>query len=129
MATNRRPMSSWGRSDHSLMTLWTVYKLRPFNERLEWTKTSPSARDKNKKPRSGWQPRPGRKGNKMEKPSIIEVLERYLPLRKAGKEYIGACPFHPDKIPSLSVNEDKGVFHCFGCGESGDVFDFLMKLN
>jgi len=65
----------------------------------------------------------------MEKPSIIEVLERYLPLRKAGKEYIGACPFHPDKIPSLSVNEDKGVFHCFGCGESGDVFDFLMKLN
>lgn len=65
----------------------------------------------------------------IDKPSIVESIGAHVQLRRAGKEYIGACPFHPDKIPSLSVNEDKGVFHCFGCGESGDVFDFLMKFN
>ena len=49
-------------------------------------------------------------------------------LRKAGKEFVGICPFHADKTPSFSVNEDKGLFCCFGCGVSGDVYDFTMKL-
>jgi CHC2 zinc finger len=56
------------------------------------------------------------------------VIGQRLELHKAGREYKGLCPFHADKTPSLHVNEDKGVFHCFGCGESGDVFDFIMKL-
>jgi hypothetical protein len=63
------------------------------------------------------------------KPSILPVDSQRVELRKAGKEYTGLCPFHADKTPSLHVNEDKGVFHCFGCGESGDVFDFVMKLD
>jgi DNA primase len=64
----------------------------------------------------------------MNKPSIVSVIDQYLQLRKAGKEYTGHCPFHEDKTPSFSVSEEKGLFHCFGCGESGDVFDFIMKL-
>jgi DNA primase len=63
------------------------------------------------------------------KPSIIHVIGKRIDLRKAGKEYIGLCPFHADKTPSFSVSEEKGLFHCFGCGESGDVFDFIMKLD
>jgi DNA primase len=65
----------------------------------------------------------------MDKPSILIVIGARLDLRKSGKEYTGLCPFHADKTPSFHVNEDKGVFHCFGCGESGDVFDFIMKLD
>jgi DNA primase catalytic core len=61
------------------------------------------------------------------KPSIVDVVGRYVPLRKAGKEYLGRCPFHDDKHPSFSVSEEKQVFHCFGCGESGDVVHFIMK--
>jgi DNA primase len=64
-----------------------------------------------------------------EKPSISEVVTNYLPLRRAGKELTACCPFHADKHPSFFVNEEKGLFHCFGCQASGDVFDFVMKLN
>jgi DNA primase len=63
------------------------------------------------------------------KPSIVQVIGYRLELRKAGREFTGLCPFHADKTPSLHVNEDKGVYHCFGCGESGDVFNFIMKLD
>jgi DNA primase len=55
------------------------------------------------------------------KPSIVSVIGEHLVLRKAGKEYVGRCPFHVDKTPSFSVSEEKGLFHCFGCGESGDA--------
>src|SRR5438093_2694156 len=67
--------------------------------------------------------------NLEDRPNIVEVVSQYLPLRKAGKEHIGLCPFHPDKTPSLSVSEQKGLFHCFGCGTSGDVIDFVMMLD
>lgn len=63
----------------------------------------------------------------MEKPSIVDVVGNYLPLRRCGKEYRGPCPFHADKTPSFYVSEELGVFYCFGCGEKGDVIDFLMK--
>jgi hypothetical protein len=63
------------------------------------------------------------------KPSIVSVIGERVELRKAGKEFIGRCPFHADQTPSFSVNEEKGLFHCFGCGESGDVFSFIMKLD
>jgi hypothetical protein len=62
------------------------------------------------------------------KPSIVEVVEDYIHLRRAGKEHVGLCPFHADKNPSLSVNEDKGLFHCFGCGTSGDVIRFVELI-
>jgi DNA primase len=62
------------------------------------------------------------------KPSITEVIGSRVQLRRAGKEFVGLCPFHADKAPSFSVSEEKGLFHCFGCGESGDVFDFIGKL-
>ncbi len=65
----------------------------------------------------------------MNRPSIVEVIGHRVPLHKIGREYRGLCPFHEEKTPSFSVNEDKGVFHCFGCHESGDVIDFIRKLD
>jgi hypothetical protein len=62
------------------------------------------------------------------KPSILEVIESYVSLRRGGKEFTGLCPFHADKNPSLSVNEDKGLFHCFACGASGDVIRFVELI-
>jgi hypothetical protein len=63
------------------------------------------------------------------KPSIIEVVSKRVELRKVGKEHIGLCPFHADKHPSLYVNEEKGLYHCFSCSSSGDVIDFVMQLD
>ena len=60
--------------------------------------------------------------------SILEVISDYVNLKKAGKNYKGLCPFHSEKTPSFMVNEEKQIFHCFGCGEGGDVFTFLMKV-
>jgi CHC2 zinc finger/Domain of unknown function (DUF927) len=64
----------------------------------------------------------------MDKPSIVGAIGQRVQMRRAGREYLGRCPFHEDKTPSLSVNDERGVFYCFGCGEGGDVFDFVMKL-
>ena len=61
-------------------------------------------------------------------PSIIEVISRYVDLRRSGKEYTGPCPFHSENTASFTVNEDKGLFHCFGCGEGGDVVRFVEKI-
>ena len=60
--------------------------------------------------------------------SILEVVSDYVTLKKTGKNYKGLCPFHSEKTPSFMVNEEKQIFHCFGCGEGGDVFTFLMKV-
>ncbi|VDB01170.1 DNA primase, partial [Olavius algarvensis spirochete endosymbiont] len=49
-------------------------------------------------------------------------------LEKKGSSWMGSCPFHEDKSPSLSVDQSKGLYHCFGCGESGDVFNLVMRL-
>jgi DNA primase len=57
--------------------------------------------------------------------NIVQVVQEYVPLRKAGSVYKGLCPFHSEKTPSFQVNPDKGFFYCFGCHTGGDVFKFL----
>lgn len=58
------------------------------------------------------------------------VVARFVAIKKKGREYSGLCPFHEEKSPSFTVNDDKGFYHCFGCGAHGDLFNFIMqKLN
>lgn len=59
--------------------------------------------------------------------SIVEVVGKFVRLKKQAGEYVGRCPFHQEKTPSFSVNPKKGIFKCFGCGESGDSIAFIMK--
>lgn len=59
--------------------------------------------------------------------SLVDVVGRRVPLAKKGQNYWGCCPFHNEKTPSFSVNEEKGFYHCFGCGEHGDIISFTMK--
>src|SRR5215510_5246375 len=58
---------------------------------------------------------------------IVDLVGRFVNLRKAGSHWKGLCPFHGEKTPSFMVNPQKGIFHCFGCGVGGDVFGFLMR--
>lgn len=60
---------------------------------------------------------------------IVEVVSSYVSLRKAGRNYVGLCPFHGEKTPSFTVNREKQIFYCFGCGEGGNVVTFVMKVN
>jgi DNA primase len=57
--------------------------------------------------------------------NIVQVVQEYVPLKRAGRTYKGLCPFHGEKSPSFHVDPDKGFFHCFGCHVGGDVFKFL----
>jgi DNA primase len=59
--------------------------------------------------------------------NIVDVIEEFLPLKKAGANYSTNCPFHKEKTPSFIVSPDKQMFHCFGCGESGDSISFITK--
>ncbi len=58
---------------------------------------------------------------------IVDVVSDYVTLRKSGRNYLGLCPFHDEKTPSFSVNPERRIFHCFGCGKGGNVFTFLME--
>lgn len=58
---------------------------------------------------------------------IVEIVGEHVALRRAGREFKGLCPFHHEKTPSFGVVPDRGFYKCFGCGESGDIFSFLMK--
>jgi len=61
--------------------------------------------------------------------SIINLVESYTSVKKTGKGYVGLCPFHDDSHPSMHVDEEKGLFHCFSCGAGGDIFGFYMRYN
>lgn len=60
--------------------------------------------------------------------NIVDVIKNYVPLQKISGNFKGLCPFHAEKTPSFSVSEQKGLFHCFGCKESGDAFTFVQKF-
>ncbi|UQS85439.1 DNA primase [Apilactobacillus apisilvae] len=60
--------------------------------------------------------------------NIADVVSQYVSLHKSGRNLFGLCPFHEEKTPSFSVNEQKQIFHCFSCGKGGNVFKFLMEL-
>jgi DNA primase len=59
--------------------------------------------------------------------SIIEIASQYTTLRRRGRKHVGLCPFHSEKTPSFTVDEEKQLFHCFGCGVGGDVFSLVME--
>lgn len=58
---------------------------------------------------------------------IVDIISQYVRLQKRGKNYLGLCPFHTEKTPSFTVNREKGLYHCFGCGAGGNVFTFLTQ--
>ncbi len=59
--------------------------------------------------------------------SIVEIASQYTSLKKRGNRFIGLCPFHSEKTPSFTVDEDKQLYHCFGCGAGGDIFTLIME--
>jgi len=59
---------------------------------------------------------------------IVSIISRYVTLIKSGSGFKGKCPFHKDDTPSMTVSAEKGLWHCFGCGEGGDVIGFVMKI-
>jgi DNA primase len=60
--------------------------------------------------------------------NLVEIVSQYVAVRPSGANYIACCPFHEDKTPSMTINREKGLFHCFGCGVGGDLFQFVMKI-
>ena len=64
-----------------------------------------------------------------EKNDIVDVISQYVSLKKRGSSYFGLCPFHNEKSPSFSVSRDKQMYYCFGCGQGGNVYTFLMEYN
>ena len=62
-----------------------------------------------------------------ERTDIVEVISKYVALKKVGRNYKSTCPFHHEKTPSFVVSPDKQIYHCFGCGAGGNVFSFVMR--
>jgi len=65
----------------------------------------------------------------LQRVDIVEVINRRLPLKRAGKEYQARCPFHDEKTPSFTVSNEKQFYHCFGCGAHGSAIGFLMEYD
>ena len=58
---------------------------------------------------------------------IVDVIQGYLPLKRTGNKFKALCPFHTEKTPSFTINQERQMYHCFGCGKGGDVFRFVME--
>jgi DNA primase len=61
--------------------------------------------------------------------NIVEVVGQYVQLKRAGRSYTARCPFHKERTPSFHVSPERGTYICFGCGEKGDVFSFIQKMD
>lgn len=59
----------------------------------------------------------------------VEVIQRFIPLKKRGRHFVACCPFHGEKTPSFIVSPELQIFKCFGCGKSGDIFTFVQEFN
>ena len=64
----------------------------------------------------------------IERTNIVDIVSKYVSLKKMGANYFGLCPFHPDKNPSMSVSNKKKIFKCFSCNTSGNVITFVQKI-
>ena len=60
---------------------------------------------------------------------LADLVGKRVRLSRKGNEYTGLCPFHKEKTPSFTVNEEKGFYHCFGCGAHGSAIDFVMNID
>ena len=58
---------------------------------------------------------------------LVELISEVTKVKKSGRSVMAVCPFHEEKTPSMSVDRVRGLYHCFGCGEGGDVFSFVEK--
>jgi DNA primase len=58
---------------------------------------------------------------------IVDFISQYINVKRAGRNYSAVCPFHQEKTPSFMISPDLQMYKCFGCGESGDIFEFVMK--
>ena len=63
-----------------------------------------------------------------ERSSIEDVVREHVTLRRSGSSLVGLCPFHDEKSPSFNINPVNGYYHCYGCGEGGDVISFVQKV-
>jgi DNA primase len=63
----------------------------------------------------------------LQRVNIVDIVSRYVKLRKGGKDFIGLCPFHNEKTPSFTVSIEKQIYYCFGCHEGGNAISFVMK--
>ncbi len=59
---------------------------------------------------------------------IVDYVNQFVPLRRVGKNYVGLCPFHAENTPSFTISPDKQLYHCFGCGAGGNIFNFVMQF-
>src|SRR3989442_649624 len=59
---------------------------------------------------------------------LVDLASAHVALKKAGRHYKGLCPFHPEKTPSFHIDRERGLWHCFGCLQGGDIFDFVMRI-
>ncbi|USN56018.1 MAG: hypothetical protein H6765_00575 [Candidatus Peribacteria bacterium] len=64
----------------------------------------------------------------LDKTDIVDLVSKYVHIKKVGKNRSGLCPFHKEKTPSFTVAEDKQIFKCFGCGKGGNAISFLMEI-
>lgn len=60
---------------------------------------------------------------------IVEIINKYVPLKKRGRHYVACCPFHQEKTPSFIVSTELQIYKCFGCGKAGDIFSFIQEYN
>ena len=60
---------------------------------------------------------------------IVDVVDRYVKLKRAGANFVACCPFHSEKTPSFTVSQTKQFYHCFGCGAHGTAISFMMEYS